>query len=240
MIELLNSNIKNRKEYQEISKKLLNIYTQVTKLQGKKGLAISSYMLDYPWIIIHLPEISGKRILDAGGGIGTLQLYLALEGAEVYNCDKRKEIYNSWIVKREKQFNIKINFKEENLKNTNYEDNFFDYIVSCSSLEHNSFEDVKLIFKEMDRILKPGGLIIFTLVAWKKFKVIYPSVRDPIITCYTEKEIKELIENTNLYLFNSGNNFNQIEEIIVDIFNEYSVCKSREFIPLGVIFSKTK
>lgn len=46
------------------------------------------YLLDLTWIISHLGEVSGRRILDAGAGIGILQWYLAQQGAEVLSVDR--------------------------------------------------------------------------------------------------------------------------------------------------------
>ncbi|MCK4359390.1 MAG: class I SAM-dependent methyltransferase [Candidatus Cloacimonetes bacterium] len=241
MLELLKIDLKNKKEYQEINKELIEICKRSHSLkEAEEGLAKSQYMLDYPWIISHLPEITGKKILDAGGGRGVLQIYLALKGAKLHNCDRRVEHCKSWVAEKAKQFKIKIHFKDSNLMNTGYCDEAFDYIVSCSALEHNSFDDAKLVFKELERILKPGGLIVFTLEAWKEFKVTYGTPQDPVITCYTDKKIKELTEGTDLSLLNNENNFDQFEDFITDILNEHPVCNRLQLMPIGVVFYKAK
>jgi SAM-dependent methyltransferase len=46
------------------------------------------YLLDLVWIINQLGEVKGKRILDAGAGVGILQWYLANRGAAVYSVDR--------------------------------------------------------------------------------------------------------------------------------------------------------
>jgi ubiquinone/menaquinone biosynthesis C-methylase UbiE len=46
------------------------------------------YLLDLSWILSHLGALPGKRILDAGAGIGVLQWYLASQGAEVVSVDR--------------------------------------------------------------------------------------------------------------------------------------------------------
>jgi SAM-dependent methyltransferase len=54
------------------------------------------YLLDIVWIISHLSlieGISGKRILDAGAGIGLIQWYLAQEGAVVWSVDRASRAY---------------------------------------------------------------------------------------------------------------------------------------------------
>jgi SAM-dependent methyltransferase len=46
------------------------------------------YLLDLSWILSHLEQIDGQRILDAGAGVGILQWYLASQGAEVVSVDR--------------------------------------------------------------------------------------------------------------------------------------------------------
>lgn len=241
MLELLKNTLKNEKRYREINEELIEICrTSHSLKEAEEGLAKSPYMLEYPWIIYHLPEIAGKKILDAGGGRGVLQIYLALKGAELHNCDRRAAHCESWVAERAKRFKTKIHFKNSNLMDTGYDDETFDYIVSCSSIEHNSFDDAKLVIKELGRVLKPGGSIVFTLEAWKEFKVSYGTPQDPVISCYTDKKIKELIEGTDLSLLNNENNFDQFDDFITDILNEHPVLKRLKIMPIGIVFHKTK
>lgn len=232
-IELLSSDLRNSKEYQEINKKLLD----TCKLFGTSdGLESSQYMLDYPWILSHTPIKITDKVLDAGTGRSALPIFLAPR-CELYTMDRRCFV-EEWLKEREKQLNIKLRFSCQNLKCTNYENDFFDYIVSCSALEHNSIEDAKIVFKELERILKPSGLIVFTLEAWREFKTVYGTPADPIITCYTDKKIKELIEGTNLRLLTDENNFDQFENFVGGIFDDYLVCRRLQLIPVGVVFQK--
>ncbi len=46
------------------------------------------YLLDLTWILSHLGEVRGKRIMDAGAGVGVMQWYLAEQGATVYSVDR--------------------------------------------------------------------------------------------------------------------------------------------------------
>jgi len=46
------------------------------------------YLLDITWIITQLGKASGKRVVDAGSGIGIMQWYLAGQGAEVISIDR--------------------------------------------------------------------------------------------------------------------------------------------------------
>ncbi len=56
-----------------------------------KGLGLEfgwHYLLDLTWILARLGEVSGKRIMDAGAGVGVMQWYLAERGATVYSVDR--------------------------------------------------------------------------------------------------------------------------------------------------------
>jgi SAM-dependent methyltransferase len=46
------------------------------------------YLLDLPWILSQLETIAGRRIMDAGAGIGVMQWYLAQHGAQVISVDR--------------------------------------------------------------------------------------------------------------------------------------------------------
>ena len=46
------------------------------------------YVLDLSWVASRLGEPRGKRILDAGAGVGVLQWWLADQGAEIVSVDR--------------------------------------------------------------------------------------------------------------------------------------------------------
>ena len=46
------------------------------------------YLLDLVWLLERVGDVNGKRILDAGAGIGVIQWYLAQHGAEVLSVDR--------------------------------------------------------------------------------------------------------------------------------------------------------
>ena len=46
------------------------------------------YLLDLTWITKELGSMKGKRLMDAGAGVGVMQWYLASQGAEVTSVDR--------------------------------------------------------------------------------------------------------------------------------------------------------
>ncbi len=59
------------------------------KLAAGLGIGLGwHYLLDLSWMLSHLGEVKGKRILDAGAGSGLMQWALAERGAEVISVDR--------------------------------------------------------------------------------------------------------------------------------------------------------
>jgi SAM-dependent methyltransferase len=56
-----------------------------------RGIAVPigwHYLLDLVWLVDRVGDVNGKRILDAGAGIGVIQWFLAGRGAEVLSVDR--------------------------------------------------------------------------------------------------------------------------------------------------------
>ncbi len=104
-----------------------------------------------------------NKILDLGCGVGRNLFYLTKEGFEVHGIDLAKEGIKI-IKKNAKEKNIKIQLKVGNVfKRLPYPDNFFDAVISIQVLQHGSFNQIKKAITEIERILKPKGLIFITL-----------------------------------------------------------------------------
>ncbi len=88
--------------------------------------------------------------------------------------------------------------KEGNVTNIPYEDNFFD-VVHCSNIiEHLTPDDAQTMFREMKRVLKPGGEIILITpmpkTVWNTFGHVKP---------YPPMAIKKLFREVSLEAFDS-------------------------------------
>lgn len=46
------------------------------------------YLLDLAWILRQLGPLSGRKVMDAGAGVGLMQWYLAEQGAQVISVDR--------------------------------------------------------------------------------------------------------------------------------------------------------
>lgn len=81
-----------------------------------------------------------------------------------------------------------------------FKTNYFPSIVSNSTLEHVS--DIKLVLKEIVRVLKPGGYLYTTVIA-KPWAEHY--FGNKIIGKYYEKWMTEKEVHVNLYTYNEWN-----------------------------------
>jgi len=109
-----------------------------------------------------LKEREAKRILDLGCGTGRHLVYLAKLGFEMYGFDaspKALSITKEWLV----QENLRAKLTLHRMENIfPYEANFFDAIISIQVLHHNFLKDILFSVKEIERILKPRGIIYIT------------------------------------------------------------------------------
>jgi len=103
-----------------------------------------------------IPEEERKNIeiLEVGCGQGANLWFLAKEGFDVYGMD----ISPSAIEKAEKYlndaYNVRANLKAADAKELLYENEFFDIVIDCATIQHLHFKDHGKVYSEIYRILK--------------------------------------------------------------------------------------
>lgn len=132
--------------------------------------------------------LKGRTILDIGCGEGKI---LQTNGARAYGID-----INSAMVARLQKDGFHV--KEGSATDIPYESNFFD-VVHCSNIiEHLMPEDAQKMFREMYRVLKPGGNIILITpmpkTVWNTFGHVKP---------YPPMAIRKLFREVSLEAFDS-------------------------------------
>ena len=153
---------KHGKEYHDYRKSKTNFYNS---------------MIDIPAVLGLLKDIKGKKIIDIGCGSGIYSEILQKKGAEVVGIDISKTLIE--IAKSEVK---KVEFRVANIKELPFKNNSFDIAVSALMLGY--LENWDRAFSEVKRILKPGGVFIFsilnpiyeckeeTMVNGEKYKII--------------------------------------------------------------------
>lgn len=102
------------------------------------------------------------NILDLGCGCGILTEKLSNLNFNVTGMDKNRN-YIRKAVHQSKEMNItNINYKIGNIFNTKFNKEEFDVIILSDVLEN--VKDLNLAMMEINRILKPDGLIIFSSI----------------------------------------------------------------------------
>jgi ubiquinone/menaquinone biosynthesis C-methylase UbiE len=112
--------------------------------------------IDLPAMTLLLKnEVKGKKTLDLGCGSGIFTAQLLKWGADVSGIDISETMIN--IACKE---NYEIEFHVSNALKTPFKSGCFD-IVSSGLMVHY-FEDINPLFKEVKRLLKDGGLFVFS------------------------------------------------------------------------------
>ncbi|MDQ1279644.1 MAG: hypothetical protein QG670_906 [Thermoproteota archaeon] len=142
---------------------LLNNNTRWDNIYNEKGKGYVSSLEYLPELLTLFKKQRVRRILDLGCGSGTHLALLAKNGFEVYGIDGSEraiEVARAYFKEENLSGNLRIGSMWEKLP---YENNFFDAIISFRAIYHGKIEDIRKTIKEVERILKPQGLIFITV-----------------------------------------------------------------------------
>lgn len=104
-----------------------------------------------------LPSLEGKSVLDIGCGEGTDAVFYLQSGAvRVAGVDASKE-----LLEKAKQKHPGIDFTYGLFEKIPFKDNEFDFVFSKYALMTSA--ELDPIFREVDRVLKPGGVFMYVV-----------------------------------------------------------------------------
>jgi ubiquinone/menaquinone biosynthesis C-methylase UbiE len=103
-----------------------------------------------------------KRVLDHGSGSGRHTVYLAVQGFEVFGLDIAPTGLRNTI-QRLADAGLTGHVTLADMLQLPYEDAFFDAIISIRVIHHNRLAVIRETVEEMQRVLKPGGLVWVTV-----------------------------------------------------------------------------
>ena len=99
---------------------------------------------------VNLRDRSKLECLDIGCGYGNNLSFLTKEGFNAVGID-----FSPSVVEQVKE--VGLNAVQANATNLPFENNYFDFIIDRSSIQHNPNEDIERIYSQINRVLKPGG-----------------------------------------------------------------------------------
>ena len=113
------------------------------------------------WIKSHHPEFQPRRILDMGCTVGhsTLSYCEAWPNAEVYGIDVGAPVLR-YAHARAESLGSRVHFSQQNAERTDFDDGFFDLIVSHILVHETSNTGIRNIMRECHRLLGDGGLVV--------------------------------------------------------------------------------
>lgn len=178
----------------------------VNRLPSCYGYRLDERIIEYPWFFSRLPKLPG-RLLDAGSilNFDYIISHDSLRMKKVYIVTLAPESFCFW--------DKGISYIYDDLRETCFKDNFFDWIVSLSTIEHigldNTFLYTNDVFKkekqlssylysiqEYYRILKPGGILYLSFpfgehkdFGW--FQIFNSQMVDQIINTFSPKKVIE-------------------------------------------------
>ncbi len=120
-------------------------------------------------VLSTLINCKGKeKILEIGFGTGSTILLLSklYKNADFYGIERSKTMYQSAINRLRFSRSKKRLRLLEDKKNLPYSDSFFDKIYLESVLGIQEDNDLKQLLKEIKRVLKPNGTLIFNETIW--------------------------------------------------------------------------
>ncbi|MBI3164622.1 MAG: class I SAM-dependent methyltransferase, partial [Chloroflexi bacterium] len=134
----------------------------------------------------------GERVLEVGFGTGLAFPNLHDMYKEIHGIDLTADIHAVQSVFE--PTGIPLFLEKGDVLKMPYQDNFFDTVLLVSILEHLKPAELKQAFVEVNRVLKPGGQMVYGTPVEKPFMVFMFSllghnIRDEHFS--TEKEIEE-------------------------------------------------
>jgi len=135
----------------------------------KDGKVFTEPQEDIPKIVKLFKRKDVKKVLDLGSGSGRHIIYLTRKGFEVYGFDiasKGIKITKDWLKEEKLKADLKIG---DIYKKLPYKDNFFDAVISIQVIHHSKIKNIRKIIKEIERVLKPGGLVFVTVAKKKNY-----------------------------------------------------------------------
>ena len=200
-----------KRGYQEYKNKYINKILDTNDfdpahLPQGYGFRLDERVIEYPWFFSRLPVGEGK-LLDAGS-------VLNMDFVMSHKSLSKKQIFISTLAPEAVCFwKKRISYLFEDLRDTCFKENYFDWIVCISTLEHigmdNSFiytnddsfnenypSSYKSVVGELKRVLKKNGILYLSMPYGKAknhgwFQIFDSNMLDTIINIFSPSSVTE-------------------------------------------------
>ena len=106
-----------------------------------------------------------KKVMDLGCGTGRHTIYLANKGFNVYATDTSETGIDITRNKVEKLGLCNVEFKQHDMREIEFENDFFDAILCVWTTGHGTINDARSNVNEMYRVLKPNGIVVIDYIS---------------------------------------------------------------------------
>ncbi|MFA4701771.1 class I SAM-dependent methyltransferase [Pyrococcus kukulkanii] len=144
------------------------------------------------------------RVLDLACGVGGFSFLLEDHGFEVIGIDISED-----MIARAKRYaqerESKVEFILGDAKNLPFNDREFDYVIFIDSLVHFTPLELNQVFKEVRRVLRPGGKFI---IQFTDLRELLPRLKESLVVgqeYWISKIIPDQEEKTVVIEFQSEN-----------------------------------
>lgn len=170
---------------------------QWNKIFKKHGKVFLDPQEDTEKVVNFFKKHGVKKILDLGCGTGRHVIYFAKNGFKVYGIDIAEQgikIAREWLKEEKLQADLRVGSIYKKLP---YRNGFFDAVISTNTIHHEKIENIRKAILEIERVLKPKGLIFIT-VRKRKFKKFYPKFT--IIERYGHQKYRYKLLDSRTYV----------------------------------------
>jgi len=128
----------------------------------ERGRVFTDPHADIQRVVKLIRDREGSRILDLGCGTGRHILFFSRLGFDVYGFDaspKAITMTQEWLKNEGHEATLCEHQMEDPFP---YENDFFDAVISIQVIHHNLMTDIRKTIREIERVLKPGGVLFVT------------------------------------------------------------------------------
>lgn len=130
---------------------------------------------------------SNNEILEIGCGNGLFSKKVAEKNNNVVGIDISKIAIS--IANKNKNSKLNLKYLHGDARKLNFEDNRFDIVISIDVIEHISPQGIVNHFRDVNRVLKPGGYYLF----WTPHKYYGATSLGMHLKEYTLREMSDIL-----------------------------------------------